>query len=67
MACAKVGYTSVKAARRAHNRAGFRIRVYECEECGRLHVTNEEKRTGSSRPTYFDADPDEFAATSSQR
>lgn len=39
-------YTSVHAARRAHGKAGFRLRVYPCDLCRGFHVTNDEKRDG---------------------
>lgn len=41
--CGKRAYSSVRAARLAHRSADFRIRVYQCERCGRLHVSNPEK------------------------
>lgn len=41
--CDKRAYRSVGAAKRAHTKAGFRIRVYKCPDCGFLHATNAEK------------------------
>lgn len=46
--CDKRAYRSVGAAKRAHTKAGFRIRVYKCELCGLLHVTASEKE-GAAR------------------
>lgn len=43
MTCRKRQYESVETARAAHSRAGFRIRIYDCEECGKMHVTNADK------------------------
>lgn len=42
--CAKHAYASVKAARRAHRKASYRIRVYRCDACHAWHVTNQDKR-----------------------
>jgi hypothetical protein len=39
----KAGFASVKAARKAHRWAGWRLRVYACRECGLKHVANAEK------------------------
>jgi hypothetical protein len=41
--CFKRAYESAHAARAAHSKAGFRIRPYLCRDCGRWHVTNQEK------------------------
>ena len=41
--CQKRGYNSPEAARRAHRKAHYRIRVYDCEVCGKFHATNNEK------------------------
>ena len=43
--CAKRRYHSVEAAKRAHRRAGWRLRPYWCSRCGGYHVSNAEKRT----------------------
>lgn len=42
-------WNSASAARRAHAKASFRVRPYECDECRRWHVTNSDK-TGHERP-----------------
>ena len=43
MACTKRKFRGLHDARKAHTRAGFRIRVYRCDECRAFHVTNAEK------------------------
>lgn len=43
MECQKRGYESVARARAAHARAGYRLRVYLCAECGLYHTTNADK------------------------
>jgi len=42
--CTKRAFDGVHSARRAHRGASFRIRVYQCEACGKYHVTNQDKR-----------------------
>jgi hypothetical protein len=42
--CGKRRFTSVDAARRAHAKAGYRIRTYWCSECRAYHVTAADKR-----------------------
>lgn len=42
--CGKRCFTSVEAARRAFRRAGWRLRVYWCDDGGTFHVCNGEKR-----------------------
>lgn len=45
--CTKRCYPSASAAKLAHTRAHFRVRVYRCEQCLAWHVANAEKeRTG---------------------
>lgn len=41
--CLKRAYPSESSARRAHRRAGWRLRVYWCPRCYGYHVTNQEK------------------------
>ncbi len=44
--CPRTGlrcYRSVKAAREAHRKAGFRVRVFRCLECGWSHISREPK------------------------
>lgn len=41
--CPKRSYPSEKAARLAHKHAGFRIRPYICDHCGKIHVANQDK------------------------
>jgi hypothetical protein len=36
-------YRSKRDAKAAHLKAGFRIRIYKCEFCRLLHVTNQDK------------------------
>lgn len=48
--CGKRAFVSLRAARDAHRRAGWRLRVYRCPDCGLLHVTNAEKATRRYRP-----------------
>ena len=43
MTCTKRGYNSPDAAKRAHRKAHYRIRSYNCPICGLWHVTNQEK------------------------
>lgn len=43
MTCAKRCFTSERAARKGHSRAGYRLRAYLCEECGFYHTTNMDK------------------------
>lgn len=50
MTCTKRSFDSVAAARRAHGKAGFRVRVYRCPNCPHYHVTNHEK--GDSWPPH---------------
>lgn len=47
--CPKKRFDSVVAARRAHRKAHYRIRVYHCEYCAGYHVTNNEKRHHQDR------------------
>jgi hypothetical protein len=46
--CLKRGYASARAARAAHGRANFRIRVYMCRICGKFHATNPDKALNSA-------------------
>lgn len=41
--CGKRCFTSVKAARAAHKRARFRVRIYFCLACCAWHATNQDK------------------------
>lgn len=41
--CGKVGYRSETAARHAHSKAHFRVRIYRCPGTGLYHATNGEK------------------------
>jgi hypothetical protein len=46
LTCPKLGlrcYRSPKAAREAHRRAGFRVRVFQCSACGLYHATAQSK------------------------
>jgi len=42
-------FASRDAAKRAHRRASFRLRIYYCEDCRALHVTNADKRHDGKR------------------
>lgn len=53
--CTKKTFTSIDAAKRAHRKASYRIRVYRCESCGAFHVTNDEKN-GRARSRWQDQD-----------
>jgi len=44
----KKGYPTKEAARMAHSKVGFRVRVYPCLECRLFHVANADK--GADRP-----------------
>lgn len=44
----KRAYRSARAAKAAHRKAHFRIRVYLCEDCGHYHVAAAEKE-GAAR------------------
>jgi hypothetical protein len=44
--CGKRTYPSEHQAKRAHQRASWRLRVYYCDDCHGYHVTNQEKRGG---------------------
>lgn len=39
--CEKRAYTNAHKARRQNKAMGNSIRVYPCENCGKLHVTKE--------------------------
>jgi len=41
--CTKRGYSSEHAAMDAHKFAGYRLRAYLCEQCGRWHMANADK------------------------
>lgn len=41
----KVRFSSARAARVAHGKAGYRIRAYPCEQCHDYHVCASEKAT----------------------
>lgn len=42
--CQKRGYQSERAARQAHQSAGWRFKLYKCHECrGLWHMANGEK------------------------
>lgn len=43
MACAKRRFSSEQTAKAAHRRAGYRLRVYRCDECRGYHTTNVDK------------------------
>lgn len=45
--CTKRRFSSAKQAKRAHRRAGFRLRAYQCQHCHAWHVSNSEKRQHS--------------------
>lgn len=42
--CGKRCFPSEKAAKAAHRKAGWRIRVYYCRDCRAMHVTNNDKK-----------------------
>jgi hypothetical protein len=42
--CQKRTYPSPYQAKVAHAKASWRVRVYQCEDCGGWHVTNHEKK-----------------------
>ena len=42
-------YPSATGARRAHAKAHWRVRPYQCTRCHGWHVTNNEKLEGRSR------------------
>lgn len=46
----KRGYGSAEAARKAHESASARLRIYRCPRCRRLHVTSQEKRGQPDAP-----------------
>lgn len=43
-ACGKRTYDSKRAAKRAHQTASFRLRIYWCEIAGGYHCANKGKR-----------------------
>lgn len=46
LTCASTGlrvYRSARAARAAHRKAGFRVRVFQCGHCSHFHVSSEPK------------------------
>lgn len=50
--CLKRAFASKREAKRAHRAAGFRLRVYWCDEHRAYHVTNNEKRHRSERDDW---------------
>lgn len=44
--CGKLVYSSEQAAKDASVHAGFRIRIYWCDECEAWHTTNNSKSGG---------------------
>ena len=54
MTCTKRSYESEQAAKKAHFRAGYRLRVYRCPECHAFHTTNADK---TPRLDWRDAKP----------
>ena len=56
--CAKRSYASASAAKMAHQKASYRIRVYYCDDCRSFHVTNADKRWSG---TWDDEDKRNYA------